>query len=221
MKLGNCDLVTIVVPVMGTNCYFLIKDKNAVLIDAAGDGVMLYNYINDNALNLNAILITHGHFDHIEALDLLHEKYKNVPIYAFVGEKIVIESMENNLMDHELKKETEEAITYVPDNSIINAMGFAIKVINTPGHTIGSCCYYFKDLNALFSGDTLFCETYGRTDLPTSDTKAIVTSIANKLMKIDDGVEVFPGHGFRTSIGHERKNNEIMRDYVIKWAEEY
>lgn len=220
MKLGNCELVTLVVPVMGTNCYFLIKDKNAILIDAAGDGVMLYNYIHDNSLNFNAILLTHGHFDHIEALDLLHEKYSDVPIYAFEGEKIVIEDTHNNLMDHKLKEDTEKAITYVKDDGLINEMGFEIRLISTPGHTIGSCCYYIKDLNVLFSGDTLFCETYGRTDLPTSDTKSIVRSIANKLMKLDDGVEVFPGHGFRTSIGHERKNNEIMRDYVIKWAEE-
>ena len=219
MKIGNYDLITIVVPIMGTNCYFLIKDKDAILIDAAGDGVELYNYINNNNLNLNTILLTHGHFDHIEALDLFHEKFKSVSIYAFEGEKIVIEDMHNNLMDHRLKTETEKAITYIKDGSILNALDLQIELINTPGHTIGSSCYYVKELNILFSGDTLFCETYGRTDLPTSDTKAIVRSIANKLMKLDDEVEVFPGHGFRTSIGHERNNNEIMRDYVIEWAE--
>lgn len=220
MKVGNYDLATIVVPMMGTNCYFLIKDKNAILVDAAGDGVMLYNYILEHDLNLSAILLTHGHFDHIEALDLLHEKYSDVPIYAFADEKVVIENMDNNLMDHKLKAETEGAITYIGDNSIINAIGLVIKTIHTPGHTLGSCCYYIEDLNILFSGDTLFCETYGRTDLPTSDTKAIVRSVAVKLMKLKDEVEVFPGHGFRTSIGHERKNNELVRDYVIKWAEE-
>lgn len=219
MKLGNYDLMTIVVPVMGTNCYFLIKDGNAILIDAAGDGVMLYDYINNNNIKLDAIFLTHGHFDHIEALDLLHEKYENVSIYAFEGEKVVIENMTNNLMDHELKTETKDAINYIKDESVISKLGLDIKLIHTPGHTVGSCCYYIEKLNILFSGDTLFCETYGRTDLPTSDTKAIVRSVAIRLMELDDSVEVYPGHGFRTSIGHERKNNELVRDYVIKWAE--
>ena len=126
--------------------------------------------------------------------------------------------MANNLMDHELKTETKDAINYIKDESVISKLGLDIKLIHTPGHTVGSCCYYIEELNILFSGDTLFCETYGRTDLPTSDTKAIVISVAVRLMKLGDNVEVYPGHGFRTSIGHERKNNELVRDYVIKWA---
>ena len=220
MKLGNYELDTIVVPFMGTNCYFLSLGDRAILIDAAGDGQMLYDYIANHNLKLEAILLTHGHFDHIEALDLLHEKFGSVPIYAFEGEKCVIENMTNSLMEHELKEETRNSITYLKDESIINKLDIAIKLISTPGHTVGCCCYYIEELNILFSGDTLFCETYGRTDLPTSDTKEIVKSVALKLMNLNDNVEVYPGHGFRTSIGHERKNNELVRDYVIKWAEE-
>lgn len=220
MKIGDYELNTLVVPFMGTNCYFLSQGDKTIIVDAAGDGNYIIDYLNNKKFNLDAILITHGHFDHIEALDLLHEKFCNVPIYAFEGERIVIENMGNNLMDHELKDKTKKAITYLKDDSIINLLGLEIKLISSPGHTCGSCCYYIRDLNVLFSGDTLFCETYGRTDLPTSDTKAIVRSVAIKLMELDDKVDVFPGHGFRTSIGHERKNNELVRDYVIKWAEE-
>ncbi|MBP3201189.1 MAG: MBL fold metallo-hydrolase [Lachnospiraceae bacterium] len=219
MKVGDYELKTIVIPIMGTNCYFLSKDNNAILVDAGGDGEILYEYIKNNDLHLEAILLTHGHFDHIEALDLLHEKYSDIPIYAFYDEKIVIENMTNSLMEHELKDNTKNSITYLKDNSVLNALNLTIKLISTPGHTVGCCCYYIEELKILFSGDTLFCETYGRTDLPTSDTKAIVRSVAVKLMKLNDDVEVYPGHGFRTSIGHERKNNELVRDYVIKWAE--
>ena len=78
--------------------------------------------------------------------------------------------------------------------------------------------FYIKELNILFSGDTLFKDTYGRTDLPTSDTKAMARSVGITLMELDDSTEVFPGHGSKTSIGHERKFNELTRDYVIKWA---
>lgn len=219
MKLRNYELNTVVVPVMGTNCYFLSLKNRVILIDAAGDGQLLYEYIRNHNLALEAILLTHGHFDHIEALDLLHEKYEKVPIYAYEGEKIVVESMANSLMDHELMEKTKNSITYLNDESDINCIELTIKLISTPGHTIGSCCYYIKELNIIFSGDTLFCETYGRTDLPTSDTKLIVKSVAKKLMNFNDDVEVYPGHGFRTSIGHERKYNEIVRDYVVKWAE--
>ena len=219
MKIGNYDLNTVVVPIMGTNCYFLSLEDKTILVDAAGDGEIIESFLNNKKLKLEAILITHGHFDHIEALDLLHENFKDVPIYAFLGEKCVIENMTNSLMDHNLRDETINAITYLEDESIIDKIGIKIKLISTPGHTIGCCCYYIDDLNILFSGDTLFCETYGRTDLPTSNTKEIVKSVAIKLMKLRDEVEVYPGHGFRTSIGHERKNNELVRDYVIKWAE--
>ena len=220
MKFGNYEIDTLVVPMMGTNCYFLKLGDKAILVDAAGDGSLLDDYISKKSLQLEAILITHGHFDHTEALDLLCEKYPDIKVYAFEGEKVVIENPEYSLMDHELNKATLDKIRYLKDGDIINELGLEIKLINTPGHTIGSSCYYIKELNVLFSGDTLFRETYGRTDLPTSDSKAIAKSVAITLMEFNDDLLVLPGHAFRTTIGYEREHNELVRDYVINWAKD-
>lgn len=218
MKYGEYELNTVIVPVVGTNCYFLSKDNKAILVDAAGDGEVLLEFLENRKLDLEAVLVTHGHFDHIEALDIIHEKFPNAKIFMYEKEKKVVDDLHFSLMDHMLKDETKSFITYIEDLTIINVLNLDIKIISTPGHTMGSSCYYVKDLNILFSGDTLFCETYGRTDLPSGNPKDIVISVAVKLMEFNDDLEVFPGHGFRTTIGHERKCNELNRDYVINWA---
>ena len=220
MKFGEYEIDTVIVPMMGTNCYFLKHDNKSILIDAAGDGTILYDHIIKKDLQLEAILLTHGHFDHIEALDYLIEKIPSIKIYAYESEKEVIENPDYSLMGHTLKDTTNSAISYIKDGAVLNILGLDIKIINTPGHTIGSSCYYIKDLNVMFSGDTLFRETYGRTDLPTADPKAIVKSVAIKLMEFNDDLLVLPGHGFRTTIGYEREHNELVRDYVINWAKD-
>jgi glyoxylase-like metal-dependent hydrolase (beta-lactamase superfamily II) len=212
-KLGNYELKTLIVRHVQTNCYILSLDKDCILVDAAGDGYEILQYIKNNSLNLKTILITHGHYDHIEALDLLHKEFPDVKIYACDAEKEVIEDKTKSLMDHELDSTTQNAITYITDGTIINTLDLDIKFINTPGHTIGSGCFYIEKLNILFSGDTLFKDTYGRYDLPTGDAKQIAKSIAVGLMKFNDDIVVYPGHGFKTTIGHERENNDIIKYY--------
>lgn len=210
MKFGNYEVNTVIVPGMGTNCYVLSLNDKAILVDAAADGQLLLDYLDNKQLRLDAILITHGHYDHIEALDLLHEKYKDAKIYACINEKEVIENEKLSLMGHRLKESTEKSMIYLNDGDVINVLCLDIKIISTPGHTIGSCCYYLKDINLLFSGDTLFRQTYGRTDLPTGDQDTIVDSITSKLMEFGDDLLVLPGHGFRTTIGYERTHNDIV-----------
>lgn len=212
-KIGNYELKTLIVRHVQTNCYVLSLDKDCILIDAAGDGFEILQYIKNNSLNLKTILITHGHYDHIEALDLLHKEFPNVKIYACDVEREVIEDKTKSLMDHELDSTTQKAITYITDETIIKTLDLDIKFINTPGHTIGSGCFYIEKLNILFSGDTLFKDTYGRYDLPTGDAKQIAKSIAIKLMEFNDDLVVYPGHGFKTTIGHERENNDIIKYY--------
>lgn len=214
MEFGNYEVNTVVVPGMGTNCYVLSFNNKAILVDAAADGKLLIDYIANKQLDLISILITHGHYDHIEALDLLYDNYKDVKIYACIDEKEVIENEKLSLMGHRLKEPVEKSIIYLKDGAVINELGLDIKIISTPGHTVGSCCYYIKDINLMFSGDTLFRQTYGRTDLPTGDQDTIIDSITRKLMEFDDDLLVLPGHGFRTTIGYERTHNDIVINHI-------
>jgi glyoxylase-like metal-dependent hydrolase (beta-lactamase superfamily II) len=103
------------------------------------------------------------------------------------------------------------------DGQSLSLVGFTIKVIHTPGHTAGGVCYYFPGHGILISGDTLFLESIGRTDLPTGNSKQLVASINDKLMILEDQVKVYPGHGDPTTIGYERDNNIYLSS---NWFEE-
>ena len=104
-----------------------------------------------------------------------------------------------------------EGVTYLEDGAELKLVGETWKLIYTPGHTIGSCCYYVESAPVLFSGDTLFADSCGRTDLATGNMKDMINSIRNVLMKLPDKTMVLPGHGPNTSIGIERRQNFIMR----------
>ena len=96
------------------------------------------------------------------------------------------------------------------DNEKVNLAGFDIEVIHTPGHTQGGVCYYIEDEGVLFSGDTLFADSIGRTDLPTGDIRALRNSIIKRLFVLPEEVEVYPGHGAKTTIGHEKAHNPFI-----------
>ena len=135
MKFGEYELKIIIVPTMGTNCYFLSRDGKALLVDAAGDGSLILDYLNNKNLKLEAVLVTHGHFDHIEALDMIHEKVPEAKIYMCDKEKVVIDNNDYSLMDHQLKDDTKGAITYLSDGTHISELGLDIELINTSTKT--------------------------------------------------------------------------------------
>ncbi len=192
------------------NIYLLADEdtKQAVLIDAT----LLTSDITDAVKELGAdvryILLTHGHFDHIMGLNDL----KNA-----LGAKAVINKNDLVLSDkiNEFTRmfnmpESAPPVyeRYVDDGDIINVGNMNIKVISTPGHTQGGVCYLVDD--NLFSGDTLFRDSVGRTDLWGGNFEKLSDSIKNKLFKLDDNIKVFPGHGPMTTIGYEKKYNEII-----------
>ena len=191
---------------VGTNCYLVINDdtKEAVLIDPADCADKIEQMISENGVTLKAILLTHGHYDHITAADDIRKMY-DVKIYASCDEAELLLDTHKNLSAHSRKVVTLKADVLHKDGDILELAGINIEVKHTPGHTIGGSCYYIKEAGMLFSGDTLFAESVGRTDFPTGSMSQIVHSIKDKLMNLPEDTKVFPGHGESTSIGYEKK----------------
>ena len=189
-----------------TNCYIVLdqESKELMVVDPGGDVDKIIEIINILQGKLKYIYITHCHGDHILGVTELQQK---------MGGKILIHrDDEDGLNNKDINltgivgtKEIElEADSRVDDGDLIHLGNLEFKVIHTPGHTTGGSSLYCESEKLLFSGDTLFRGTWGRTDLPTSDFMAIMDSITNKLMKLPDETIVYPGHGKSTKIGEEK-----------------
>ena len=155
------------------------------------------------------MLFRSGHFDHIMALDDIRRVLR-CPCIAYVDEESLLEDSQLNCSTMTSQQLQIKADRFVKNGEVISLADIDITVLHTPGHTQGSCCYYLKDYKSLFSGDTLFLESLGRTDLPTGNGMIIVQSIKDKLFPLDELVQVYPGHGSETSIGYEKKYNPYL-----------
>lgn len=196
---------------MGTNCYIVINDESreCFVTDPADCPPEFVSHIRNKGLKVTAVLLTHGHFDHIMGLDGLLEQFP-VPVYAHENEKQVLESAQINLSGMYGMGYTFSEAEYVRDGQIIETAGMKIRVIHTPGHTSGGCCYYIEEEGLLLSGDTLFCASIGRTDFPTGSSSQLVRSVREKLMPLPDETRVCPGHMDETTIGYEKKHNPFL-----------
>jgi len=193
------------------NNYLIIDEKtrDAVLIDCSSDNQDYIDRIKDASVNLKYILLTHGHFDHILGVDKFNEVF-GVETYVSENDLPQIEYTPKFMqmfvgMD---PVEIKSVKNFVKDGDIFKVGDIEIKAIATPGHTQGGTSYLIGD--KLFSGDTLFRGSVGRCDLPGGDFHSIVNSINQKLFVLPESTEVFPGHGERTTIGYEKKYNEIL-----------
>lgn len=205
---------TCVVGVTSTNCYLLINEttNETVIIDPGDQSDLIISKITELEVEPVGILLTHGHFDHIMATNKIARTY-DLKIYS-TGPELSLLSDESfncsNMIRHHYLVEPD---VLLEDREIISLAGMDIEVIYTPGHTKGGACYYVEDEGVLFSGDTLFRESIGRTDLPTGDIRALRHSIVSHLFVLPNEVKVYPGHGFPTSIGHEKANNPFVLEY--------
>ena len=188
-----------------TNCY-LVKNKDnneGFIVDPGEDAHKIAGHINTMNMKPKAILLTHCHYDHILAVDELREKY-NIKVYISKEDaKGLIDPKINLTLKHGFPT-TVNADVELEDGEEINIAGIDIKFILTPGHTPGSGCYYVEDTNLLFSGDTMFRASRGRTDFPGGSEVEILKSIKNKLLTLPDNTYVCPGHMETTLISNEK-----------------
>lgn len=193
-----------------TNVYFVYDDetKKAIVIDPATDGKNIYDTLVDKGLDVCAICLTHGHFDHIWGVKELKEA-AGVKVYAYEAEDELLKDPEINVSLDAGRACSVTADVLFADGEEADIEGIKFKVIYTPGHTEGSCCFYFENEKFLISGDTLFYCSCGRTDLPTGSGGKLDKSL-KKLMELPEDVKVFPGHGDATTIGFEKKNNPFV-----------
>lgn len=201
MMLGICQ----------TNCYFVYREgqNEVILFDPADRGDYIYETLAGHGLHVAGILLTHGHFDHIWGSKKLKE-LSGAKIYAYEEEKEVCEDSAVNVSAQAGRAYTVEADEYAKDGAELTVAGMTCRLIATPGHTKGSCCYYFEEDGILISGDTLFQESVGRTDLPTGSMSRLIRSIKEKLLCLPDEVKVYPGHGESTTIGYEKEHNAFL-----------
>ena len=194
-----------------TNCFFLINEdtKELLIIDPADRAQGIIDWIQSEGLKPVAILLTHGHFDHIMAVEGLRKEYQ-IPMYASKDEVEVLANPQLNVSTMMGAYVSMKADELFADGDVLELAGMKLKVISTPGHTIGSVCFYIEEEKMLISGDTLFEASVGRTDFPTGSSRQLIHSIKTRLFILPEDVNVFPGHGEVTSIAYEKTHNPFI-----------
>lgn len=200
-----------IVGMVGTNCYVVSNEETSecFLVDPGAYSDKVIAYIREHELKPQAILLTHGHFDHIMGLDGVLREFP-IPVYAQEEEEILLKDASYNASVSYGPAYTFSGASYIKDGQILELAGMTIRAIHTPGHTIGGCCYYIESEQVLFSGDTLFHDSVGRTDFPTGSQSQLVRSIREKLLGLPEETVVCPGHMSETTIGHEKKYNPFL-----------
>ncbi len=205
------NIVPIIVGDLGTNCYILYDSKKqGIIIDPGAHSELILNKIYEQNLTIEKIILTHGHFDHIGGIDLIKAKTgANIAIHRY-DEEMLKDSNKNlsRIMGADYSLKTGADIL-LEDGDTIQFGGKTLYVIHTPGHSKGGICLVDEG-NAIFTGDTLFKHSIGRTDFYGGDYNILISSINEKIMSFDDALIVYPGHGPITTIGDERHMNPYI-----------
>ena len=206
------EIKRLIVGMVQTNCYIAVhpETKEAVIVDPGDEAARIEDALAQTGAKAKAILLTHGHFDHVTAMEELRRDL-GVPVYACEQEQAVLADPDKNLsVQFQGGGLHLKADMLLKDGETFEAAGYTFQMLHTPGHTVGGCCYYLPEEEALFCGDTLFCGSIGRTDLPTGSSRDLAHSIREKLMILPDETKLYPGHMDESTIGYEKELNPFI-----------
>ena len=193
------------------NCYIIenTDNKQAILIDPGAEPNRIINFVNKNELQLKAILLTHGHADHISALDKVREAFA-VKVYIHEEDAPMLTNAKHNLSSFiGADKTFKKAEEILEDGQLLNIAGFEIQVLTIPGHTKGGCSFRIE--GHVFVGDSIFLESIGRTDLPGGSYKSLISNLKNKILSLPESTKLYPGHGPSTDVAWEKRMNPFLQ----------
>ena len=198
-----------------TNCYILRVDPQAgdcIVIDTGLESGEMIDFLHDSKLYPIAVVLTHGHADHIVGLAELRKHFPKIKVYIHKLDAEMLTNPRNNLSALTGRMfRTTPADTLLDDGDFIEQAGIKLQVLHTPGHTPGGICLYCREEGIVFVGDTLFADSVGRTDFPGGSMTKLIESIAQNLLTLPDETVVYPGHGPFTTIGRERTHNQFLQ----------
>ena len=196
-----------VIGIYATNCYLVTDEVNnkCFIVDPAGPEPAIKDLIEKEGLSLEYMILTHGHFDHTGGIDFFKESFPDCKLVASRAERSFLFERKQSMGKGGIKADIE-----VRDGDTLTVGDINMRFIDTPGHTPGGMCVYIESEGVLFSGDTLFHASVGRTDLPGGDWDKLRASIADKLFALPDDVHVLPGHDAETMIGYEKRYNPFV-----------
>lgn len=209
------NIYKIVNPVAYENTYILENDQHLLVVDPGSDFASIQQKLTSLDKPVSAILLTHTHYDHIMSLDRVRDAFGNPPVYVAEAEASWLYTPVDNLSGLPRHDDMEDVVArpadyYFDFDNPYNLDGFQFTVVPTPGHSIGGVSLIFPEKNLVLTGDALFRETIGRTDLPTGNMEQLIHSIKTQLLTLPKHYTVYPGHGSETTISHENNFNPFL-----------